>query len=96
MTAESTLLKTSTAQDFQKKTGLEPSYRESLKNYEKIVDARCAWAHESENEFARLLLSEKFQENAQRLNVGHWKKLLLWVYEKDTLEEMADLFADGR
>ncbi|KAK3178474.1 hypothetical protein OEA41_000610 [Lepraria neglecta] len=88
------ILKKLSAQNFKAKTGLEPSFRASLSRYGTIVDQRRACAHGTENEFARLLLSDQFKRKNQELNVDHWAKMLLWVYEKKTLEEMANVVAN--
>lgn len=60
-------------------------------NYRKIVEAHCAWAHETTKEFTRLLLlSRKFQEELFRTmeNVGSREKLLLWVKGIESLQEI--------
>lgn len=80
------------AQDFKNKTGLDPSYRVFLEDYRKFVEARREWAHETNDESARLLLSDQFQDEPFKTeqNVKQWEKLLLWVSGKDTLQEMAE------
>ncbi|CAF9941497.1 hypothetical protein IMSHALPRED_002750 [Imshaugia aleurites] len=92
MNAAATLLKNLTAQDFKQRTGLDPAYRVFLEHYRKFIEARREWAHETNNEFARLLLSDQFLEEPFRTkeNVEQWEKLLLWVSGKETLQEMAD------
>lgn len=79
-----------------KETGLSSDYRLAVVEYKKIVEARRKWAHESENEFARLLLSEQFQDPLQNSehNTPYWTKLLLWTYNKETLQEMAAVVAN--
>ena len=94
MDATNKILKKLSAQNFKAKTGLEPSFRASLSSYGTIVDQRRAWTHETENEFARLLLSDQFKRKKQELNVDHWAKMLLWVHEKNTFEETADVVAN--
>lgn len=92
MNAAAALLDKVKAIDFEKKTGLDPAFRVFLGDYRKYVEARREWAHETNDEFARLLLSDQFQEEPFRTeeNVKQWEKLLLWVSGKDTLQEMAE------
>ncbi|KAK4695888.1 hypothetical protein P7C71_g1942, partial [Lecanoromycetidae sp. Uapishka_2] len=95
MDATNKILKKVTAQDFEKKTGLHKDYRTDLAKYEQLVDKRRVWAHETENEFAYLLLSDQFQgEKKAELNTEHWARLLLWVYDKANLQEMAAVVED--
>lgn len=63
-----------------------------LEDYRKFVEARREWAHETNDEFARLLLSDQFQDEPFKTeqNVKQWEKLLLWVSGKDALQEMAE------
>ena len=91
MNAAATLPGKIKAQDFKQRTGLDPAYRVFFENYRKFVDAPREWAHETDEEFARLL-SDQFQEEPFRTEetVGQWEKLLLWVSGKDTLQEMAE------
>lgn len=96
MKAAATLFDKFSAQDFKQRTGLDPAYRAFLGNYRKIIEARRAWAHETDDEFARLLLSDQFREEPFRTeeNVEQWEKLLLWVSGKETLQEMANAVAE--
>lgn len=89
----SKILKNNTVQDFEQKTGLASKFRDDFVKHEGYVDDRRTWAHQTENQFAYLLLSDQFQEKEQELNTKHWEELLLWTYEKDTLEEMAAVMA---
>ena len=66
MNAASTLFDKFTAEEFKKRTGLDPAYRVFLGNYRKFIEARREWAHETDEEFARLLLSRQFQEEPFR------------------------------
>lgn len=91
MDAASKILQKVTTQDFEKKTGLDKAYLETLTNYDTIVEARNEWAHKTENEFAYLLLTDQFQEKKAALNTEHWEKLLLWMSGKEKLEQMAVL-----
>ena len=95
MNAASTLFNKYPAQEFKDRTGLDPAYRILLQNYRKLVEARHKWAHETDDEFARLLLSRQFQEEPFKTeeHVEQWGKLLLWVTGKDSLEEIADTVA---
>lgn len=95
MNAASTLFQKFTAQEFKERTGLDPAYRVFLGNYRKFIEARREWAHETNEELARLLLSRQFQEEPFRTkeNVEQWEKLLLWVSGKESLEEIVDAVA---
>ena len=62
--AASTLFNKYSAQEFKDRTGLDPAYRILLQNCRKFVEARHKWAHETDDEFARLLLSRQFQEES--------------------------------
>ncbi len=90
MATASAIVNKITEQNWKDKTKLSVAYRRDLQEYTEYALNRRKWAHESNNEFAKLLLQPYFQENAQLFNVEHWAKLLLWVDGKDTLEEMAD------
>ena len=86
MNAASALFEKYKPQEFKDRTGLDPAYRVFLVNYRKIIEARRAWAHETDEEFARLLLSRQFKEEPFRTreNVEQWEKLLLWVKGKES------------
>ena len=90
MATASAIVNKITEQNWKDKTKLSVSYRKDLEDYTHYAVQRRKWAHESENAFAKLLLAPYFQDNSQVFNVDHWAKLLLWVYRKDTLKEMAD------
>ena len=89
MATASAIVNKITEQNWKDKTKLPVAYRKDLEEYTNHALKRRKWAHESENAFAKLLLTPYFQENSQFFNVDHWAKLLLWVYRKHTLEEMA-------
>lgn len=78
-------------QAFTKATGLEPSFRRTFDDHEEIVEIRKKVAHDTEFEFARLLLRPQFRDPvvAQKLNCEHWSKVLLWVSGYSSLKEMA-------
>ncbi len=84
--------------EFEKKVDLSGKYRQEFENYTETAEARPLWPHESESEFARLLLSDQFQDPVRNkdLQTEHWAKLLLWTYGKETLEEMAHIVAGAR
>ena len=95
MNAASTLFEKYKPQESKDRTGLDPAYRIFLGSYRKIIEARHAWVHETDEEFARLLLSRHFKEEPFRTteNVEQWEKLLLWVKGKESLEEVANAVA---
>ena len=85
------------AQDFTQHTGLPAKYRETIAVFSDIVDARRnEVCHDTEFEFARLLLTRQFKDpvNAQLWNCDHWALLLLWVTGYTTLEDMAAIAND--
>ena len=81
------------AQNFTKCTGLPPKYRDTITAFERIVEKRNDTRHETQFDFARLLLSRQFTDPATAVlfNCDHWSNLLLWVTGYPTLEEMAKL-----
>ena len=85
------------AQDFTQRTGLPAKYRETIAVFSDIVDARRnEVCHDTEFEFARLLLTRQFKDpvNAQLWNCDHWALLLLWITGYTTLEDMAAVAND--
>ena len=79
------------AQLFTKRTGLPEKYRRTIAAYDEIVEARNEVVHDTEFEFARLLLRPHFRDPviAQTFNCDHWHTLLLWVTGYSSLEDMA-------
>ena len=78
-------------QAFTKRTGLDLSFRKTIPAFADITEERNSTVHETGCDFARILLTEQFQDpaTAQRWNCPHWTTLLLWVTGYSTLEEMA-------
>lgn len=90
------ILQQVSATEFEAKTGLPGKYRQQSAKYKEAAEKRNKWAHETEYEFARLLLSDQYQDPVRnaKLETEHYTKLLLWLYDKETLQEMADVVAD--
>ena len=78
------------AQDFTQQTGLPARYRKTVAAYEDIVEGRNNTCHNTQFEFARLLLTRQFKDPvmAREWNCDHWSTLLLWVTGYATLEDM--------
>ena len=91
MSQAKTVLDNISPQVFTKRTGLDSSYRKTIAAFADTVDQRNSICHETGFEFARLLLTEQFQDPvmAQKWNCPHWSALLLWVTGYPTLEDMA-------
>ena len=62
MNVATTLFEKFTVQEFKERIGLDSAYRVFLGDYRKFIEARHKWAHETDDEFARLLLFRQFQE----------------------------------
>lgn len=92
MNAASKVLEKVSKQDFKIKVGLDPEFRHDIERLSQGLEESGGWAFE--NEFAHLLLSPQFQRDKQRFDVDHWANLLIWVYDKNSLEEMAAAFED--
>ena len=78
------------AQDFTQQTSLPARYRKTLAAYEDIVEKRNKACHDTQFEFARLLLTRQFRDPAmaREWNCDHWSTLLLWVTGYTSLEDM--------
>ena len=90
------ILDTVSAQEFTQQTGLPPQYLKTLAAYEDIIQERNKACHNTECEFARILLSRQFRDPvmAQKWKCERWSTLLLWVTGYDTLEEMKKVSDD--
>ena len=79
------------AQVFTKRTRLPASYRKPIAAFEEIVEGRNQVVHDTEFEFAYLLLRKQFRDpvNAQKFNCHHWSTLLLWVTGYNSLKDLA-------
>ncbi len=95
MSRSKNILDNISAQTFTQRTGLEPQYRDTIANFETIVETRNDAVHETQFQFARLLLKRQFKDpvNANKHNCDHWSRLLLWVTGYETLEDMAAVAA---
>lgn len=84
-------------QAFTKATGLEPGFRKIVADYEELVEARNKVVHDTEFEFARLLLRPQFRDPvvAAKYNCERWSKLLLLVTGYSSLKEMAAVAREG-
>lgn len=70
---------------WEKGTKMSKIYRRALKDFEKLLKARNEQAHETSNEFARLLLSKRFKDQHEHL---YWGPLLEYVKDR-TVEDLA-------
>ena len=84
------------AQVFTQRTGLPARYRKTIAAFEDIVEERNKACHDTEFEFARLLLRKQFKDPvvAQKFNCDHWSALLLWVTGYASLKDMAAVAND--
>ena len=74
-----------------KVTGLKPKYMRTIK---KLTRYRKYWnepAHETDYDFARLLLSDRYRELPQR---AHFGPLLEYVHKSSTLDNLAEMHPD--
>ena len=85
-------------QAFTQRTGLPPAYRKAIAAFEDIVEERNKACHDTEFEFARLLLRRQFKDPviAHEWNCDHWAALLLWVTGYASLKDMAAVARDVR
>ena len=85
-------------QAFTQRTGLHPAYRKIIAAFEDIVEERNKACHDTEFEFARLLLRRQFKDPvmAEKWNCDHWAALLLWVTGYASLKDMAAVANDVR
>ena len=85
-------------QAFTEGTGLPPAYRKTIAAFEDIVEERNKACHDTEFEFARLLLRRQFKDPviAHEWNCDHWAALLLWVTGYASLKDMAAVANDVR
>ena len=90
LTAEEILSKI-TAQDFSKKTGLGGDYRKSILKCKDDLKLRNSQVHDTEDLFARLLLTPQFKDPviAEEWQVEHWAFLLTWVTGMESIQAMA-------
>ena len=91
MSRSKNILDNISAQTFTQRTGLPPKYRDTMANFELIVEKRNDAVHDTQFQFARLLLKRQFKDpvNANKHDCAHWAGLLLWVTGYETLEDMA-------
>ena len=91
MSRSKNILDNISAQTFEQRTGLSSKYRETMANFENIVEKRNDAVHDTQFQFARLLLKRQFRDpvNANKHDCAHWAGLLLWVTGYETLEAMA-------
>ena len=84
------------AQDFTQRTGLPARYRKTIAAFEDIIEERNKACHDTEFEFARLLLTRQFKDPvmAHKWDCEHWSALLLWVSGYATLEDMKKVSND--
>ena len=65
-------------QDFHKATGLDPSYYRTLRNLKDYQDDRNDAAHETQHDFARLLLSNHYKNEFEG---WYLPPLFEWIYD---------------